>query len=273
MQNLIVIFFFLTVLTSGHWVKAGTVHPGTKADTGIIRLFNGVDLDGWYTFLKGRGKNLDPKQVFTVKQGMLHISGEEWGCITTNNIYQDYTLVVEYKWGKKTWAPRKDNARDGGILVHSNGEDGGYSGTWMHGIECQIIEGGSGDMLVVGDGSKKFSLTCKVAADKQKSSYVFSEYGKDTATISGGRINWWGRDAGWQDSLGFRGKQDLEKPVGEWNKMECVVRGREISVYLNGVLANRALEVYPTSGRIQIQSEAAEMLIKNIYIIPLAPVR
>lgn len=249
--------------------------PATKrnTDTTVIKLFNGIDLNGWYTFIKDRGKNTDPKKVFTVKKGLLHISGEEWGCITTNDIYENYTLSVEYKWGGKTHIPRKENARDGGILVHSNGEDGGYSGTWMHGIECQIIEGGSGDMLVVGDGSKNFSLTCTVAKDKQKSSYVFQKNGEDTVTINGGRINWWGRDATWEDVINFRGKQDIENAVGEWNKIECVVRGREISVYLNGILVNRALDVYPGSGRIQIQSEGAEMIIKNILLIPLTPAR
>lgn len=255
--------------------KAGSFAcaDATINDTTVIKLFNGVNLDGWYTFLKGRGKNTDPLKVFKVKNGLLHISGEEWGCITTDDIYANYTLVVEYKWGGKTFAPRKENARDGGILVHSNGDDGGYSGTWMHGIECQIIEGGSGDMLVVGDGSKNFSLTCTVAKDKQKSSYVFKNGGEDTVTINGGRINWWGRDAAWDDVLGFRGKQDIEKPIGQWNKMECVVRGKEISVYLNGILVNRAINVYPEKGRIQIQAEGAEMIIKNILMIPLAPVQ
>jgi hypothetical protein len=42
-----------------------------------IRLFNGKDLDGWFTFLNNRGKNNDPKKVFTVHNGLLHISGEE----------------------------------------------------------------------------------------------------------------------------------------------------------------------------------------------------
>ncbi|MEX0884402.1 MAG: family 16 glycoside hydrolase, partial [Cyclobacteriaceae bacterium] len=60
------------------------------------KLFNGQNLDGWYTFLKERGKNNDPKNVFTVKNGIIHISGEEWGCITTEEEFEDYKLVVEF---------------------------------------------------------------------------------------------------------------------------------------------------------------------------------
>ena len=31
-----------------------------------------------------------------------------------------------------------------------------------------------------------------------------------------GRINWFDRDPQWKDMKGFRGKHDLEKPLGEW---------------------------------------------------------
>src|SRR5260221_5657068 len=100
-----------------------------------IHLFNGQNLDGWYTFIKDRGKDNDPKAVFTVKDNLIHISGEEWGCITTNKEYENYKLVVEYKWGEKTFGERLDKPRANGILFHSKGNDGGYSGTWMHSIE------------------------------------------------------------------------------------------------------------------------------------------
>ena len=93
-----------------------------------IQLFNGHSLDGWYTFLKNRGRNNDPKKVFTVNNGMIHLSGEKWGCITTEKAYENYHLVVEFKWGEKTYEPRGEKARDSGVLLHSTGEDGAYSG-------------------------------------------------------------------------------------------------------------------------------------------------
>ena len=46
-------------------------------------LFNGRDLTNWYTFIRGRGVNCDPKGVFTVTNGVIHVSGEEFGCLTT----------------------------------------------------------------------------------------------------------------------------------------------------------------------------------------------
>lgn len=235
-----------------------------------IQLFNGKDLAGWYTFIKDRGRDTDPKKVFTVKDRMIHISGEEWGCITTNQEFENYTLIVEFKWTGKTFHPRAENARDAGILLHSQGADGGYSGTWMYGIECQIIEGGTGDLLVVGDGSDKLAITCNVADEKQKSSHVFKEDGKPV-TIHGGRINWWGRDSTWDDIKDFRGKQDVEKPLGEWNTMECIAKGDDIVVYLNGVLVNRASRVKPAKGRIQLQSEGAEILFRKVQLVQHEP--
>lgn len=232
---------------------------------GEVRLFDGHGLDHFYTFLKDRGRDSDPKRVFSVADGLLRISGEEWGCITTRKSFENYHLVAEFKWGTRTWGDHADRARDSGILVHSTGPDGAYSGTWMHAIECQIIEGGTGDVLVVGDGSDRFSATAPVAPEKQESSYIYSPSGAPV-TIHSGRINWWGRDPAWRDDKGFRGVQDVERPVGEWNRLEAIVAGRTVTVILNGVLVNQCVDVLPRGGRIQIQSEGAEIFFKNITL-------
>jgi hypothetical protein len=233
-----------------------------------VRLFNAQNLDGWYTFLQDRGRDNDPKNVFTVQDGMIRISGEEWGCITTQNEYQNYKIVMEFKWGEQTYKPRLENARDCGLLLHSQGEDGGSQGIWMYSLECQMIEGGTGDFIVVGDGSDSFQLTCNVRTDLQGNHFFTGEGGK-ALTINRGRINWWGRDPEWKDVLGFRGKQDVENQVGQWNTLECIATGDQITVYLNGTLVNKATNVKPTKGRIQIQSEAAEVFIRRVELTSL----
>lgn len=228
-----------------------------------VQLFNGKDLDGWYTFLRGHGKNHDPNSVFTVRDGILRISGEDWGCITSEEEFGDYRLEVEFRWGEITHAPREDRARDSGVLLHSTGEDGAHGGVWMHSIEVQLIEGGTGDLLCVGDGSETFSVTSPVAPEKQGSSHVYAA-GGEPVTIHQGRINWWGRDPAWEDVKDFRGPQDVEKPVGEWNHLDIVARQGAITVRLNGVLVNEALDCTPRRGRIQVQSEGAELFIRRI---------
>ena len=61
-------------------------------------LFNGRDLTNWHTFIRGRGVNNDPKGVFSVTNGVIHVTGEEFGCLTTQEEFSDYRLIVEYRW-------------------------------------------------------------------------------------------------------------------------------------------------------------------------------
>lgn len=233
-----------------------------------ISLFNGKDLSGWYTFLEHRGRNTDPKKVFTVEDGLIRISGEEWGCITTLEEYANYKLIVEFKWGKLTFDPRKDKARDSGLLLHSRGKDGGSQGIWMHSIECQIIEGGTGDFIVVGDGSEKFQITCTIDPLNKEQGLYYDPEG-EKVTVNEGRINWYNRDADWQDVLGFRGRNDIEHSPGAWNRLECLAEGDELRIQLNGMQVNLATQVSPSAGRIQIQSEGAEIFIRRVDLIPL----
>lgn len=231
-----------------------------------INLFNGENLDGWYSFIQHRGRDNDPKNVFSVHDGLLHISGEELGTITTKKAYQNYKLDVEFKWGTKTYGSREGKAMDNGVLIHSTGADGASGGIWMYSIEINVIEGGTGDFIVIGGGQKgNHSLTTLVAPKIPGSSYYFKE-GGDSLTVHGGRINWFGRDPNWKDVTGFRGKNDIEKPSGEWNHLEIIADGNKISVTLNGTLVNRAFSARPNIGRIQIQSEGAEIFYRKVDI-------
>ena len=265
-QQLFTTFSVIFLITSmaansfGQTVRS----PGHKS----IQLFNGKDLTGWYTFIQDRGRDTDPKNVFTVQNGMIHISGEEWGCITTEDEFENYHIVLEFKWGEETHPPRKERARDSGLLLHSQGEDGGSGGIWMHSIECQMIEGGTGDIIVVGDGTDDFSVTANVATEKQGNSFIYQP-GGEKQTINSGRINWIGRAPEWKDVKGFRGPYDVEKPLGEWNKLECVADGDQLTIFLNGKLVNKATRVKPQKGKIQIQSEAAEVFIRMVELLPL----
>lgn len=230
-----------------------------------IKLFNGKNLDGWYVWVRGTNHE-DPKKVFSVQSKMLRISGEEWGGIATRSEYRDYHLIVEWKWGGATWGNRKDRARDSGILVHAVGEDGAASGVWMESIESQIIEGGTGDFILVA-GKNKPSMTAEVRRDAKGETYW--QKGGEPMTRNSGRFNWYGRDPEWKDVINFRGRQDVEKPVGEWNRHEVIANGDAITNVLNGVVVNVGTKSSHTSGKIQIQSEGAEILIRKVELRPV----
>ena len=77
------------------------------------------------------------------------------------------------------------------------------------------------------------------------------------------------RDPYWKDVKGFRGGKDVEKPTGEWNRMEIVAKGDKVSITVNGVLVNEAFNVVPSRGRIQLQSEGAEIFFRKVELEPL----
>ena len=259
--------FSLAVLLTG-------ILPLTaQSITQPVKLFNGKDLTNFYTFLRGVGKDKDEKGVFTVKDGLLRVSGELYGAITTEKEFENYHLVVEFKWGTKTWPPREKATMDSGILLHCVGEDGGSSydksgkpvGPWMESIECQMIEGGTGDFILVGGKGKP---KCTVTVKQIGKQWYFDPKG-EPREFMGGRINWWGRDPDWKDVKGFRGKNDVEKVAGEWNTLECICDGDKITNILNGVVVNACTKASHTKGKIQFQSEGAELFFRRIELLPL----
>ena len=257
---------------------AGLVLAGAGADRAAdtpaetIHLFNGKDLTNFYTYLgppkKGAapyGKNNDPEKVFTVRDHMIRVSGKVFGGLITEKEYENYHLVVQYKWGDQTWPPRERAARDSGILLHCVGADGAAGGVWMESIECQMIEGGTADFILVG-GKGKPRLT--VPAEK-RGNQLYYKPGAPEVTRESGRFNWYGRDPAWKDIKGFRGPNDVEKPVGEWNTLECICDGDKITNILNGKVVNAGRNCRPARGKILFQSEGAEVYFRQIDLKPL----
>jgi hypothetical protein len=244
----------------------GPAVSGADDKPEVIHLFNGKDLSHFYTWLRGDGKNNDPDKVFTVQDGMIHISGTKLGGIVTEKEYANYHLITEFKWGQKTYAPRKGRARDSGILLHCVGKDGAAGrGAWMESIECQVIEGGIGDFILV-SGKGKPSMTVEA---EMRGKQLYYKPGAKPVTRQGGRFNWFGRSPEWKDVAGFRGKNEVEKPTGQWNRVECICKGDTITVRLNGVVVNKGTKVSPHKGKILFQSEGAELFIRKIDLEPL----
>ena len=124
--------------------KPQAVSPRDK----VIKLFNGKDFTGLYTFLKDHGVNNDPNDAFRVDDGVIHVSGEGRGYLATENEYRDYHLTVEFKWGERT--DGSGYVRNAGVLVHGTGPDGSHrSGIWMASLEVQLAQGCEGDLIVI----------------------------------------------------------------------------------------------------------------------------
>jgi hypothetical protein len=223
----------------------------------------------------------DPDRVFTVVDQVdgapaIRISGERWGGLVTREAFRDYRLVVEFRWGLLTWDKRRNAARDSGVLVHCEGRPGNTgkdgNGPWMRSIEAQVIEGGVGDFILVAgweaDGRKlqpSFVVTAGVDRDGEP---VFDPAGAPKA-FTDGRVNWFGRDVDWKDSLGFRGRADVESPYGQWTRLEVIADGDGVTNVVNGTVVNRASQATFREGRIMLQSEGAEIYFRKVELQPL----
>ena len=77
--------------------------------------------------------------------GPLHVTGSGSGRLATQSPYHDYHLVIEYKWGERTYGEREDRARSVGLILNAN------EGERFPENEVLLIEGaigqiGSGDL-------------------------------------------------------------------------------------------------------------------------------
>src|SRR5260221_224306 len=105
-----------------------------------VKLFNGRNLDGWYTYTT-LTKYENPG-AFKAEDGMIHVAGgsgtNAWfGGLVTKEEFSNYKLTFDYKWGGPTYGTRFGKSRDAGVLLHCVGPN--EPGPWMTSYEFQII--------------------------------------------------------------------------------------------------------------------------------------
>lgn len=193
-------------------------------------IFNGRNLNGWHTFIKGKGKNIDPENNFRVEDSALHVNGKELGYAITEMPYHNYHFKVDFKWGEKKWPPRENAKRDAGICynIPVNEPDS----IWPVSIECQVQEGDVGDFWLLG----------------------FS-----TITVDG-KVN---RPSNHTQVVK---KKDGEKPNGEWNTVEIISYNGNCVHIVNGVVVNYGTNASVKDGRILLQSEYSEVFYRHVQI-------
>ncbi|WP_299119391.1 ThuA domain-containing protein [uncultured Winogradskyella sp.] len=212
------------------------------------------------------GLNNDPKNVFTFKkengENVLHVSGEIYGALTSKQEYENYHLKLQFKWGEQVWEPRLTRKRDSGILYHCHGSYTAFWNVWMASQEFQVQETDVGDYYGLVD------VLIDIPSEKEEGEkeFIYSKTGTLNPYSSVERF-----------PLNHCNKAfDNEKDRGEWNTLELicfegtslhVVNGKVVMVLYNSKYKNAENQIVPlTKGRIQIQSEAAEVYYKDVQI-------
>jgi hypothetical protein len=258
------VLVFAALAVGGDSPKDEPIRP-----SGTVRLFNGKDLSGLYTWLKDTRRE-DPRKVFAVEDGTIHISGEGFGYLATEKEYRDYHLIVEYKWGKRTDGGKY--VRNSGILLHAVGLDGGAGGTWMSSVECQLAQGCVGDLIVIrGKDEKRETIPVRLSAAVELGPDRHPRWknGGEERVFTGQQL-WWSRhDPDFKELLDTRGKNDVESPPGEWTRVKCTCLRDKLQVSVNDTVVNKAYDVFPRAGKILLQCEGFELYVRKFELHPL----
>lgn len=159
------------------------------------------------------------------------------GVIVVDGSVNGY-LITEQEYGdylltlEWRWGEKVHRSRNSGVFVHVSGPDQ----IWPKGVEAQLMSGRAGDFWLVGGFKLKVD-------PKRRDPKIDRHY--------------------------FRFKEDVEKPVGEWNRYEITCDGPTIRLVINGQLVNEGTEAEASKGKILLQSEGAEIHFRNIYLTPL----
>ena len=215
------------------------------------------------------GLNKSGYNVFTTlkenNEVIIKVSGEYYGCIASKKEYKNYHLQLQFKWGDKKWIPRLDRLKDSGILYHSIGPFGTeHWRSWMMSQEFQIMEAHTGDYW----SQATSAIDIRAFA---------SESGLNPMAHESQEFLSFGEE-GEAGNYCLR-SNNYEKNPDEWNTLELIcfngkslhiVNGEVVMVLKNSRYINEKGEAAPmTKGKIQLQSEAAELFYKGIRIRPL----
>ena len=215
------------------------------------------------------GLNNDPKKVFSVitenDELVIKITGEVFAGLVTKNEYQNYHFKAQFKWGDKKWPPRLHQKRNSGILYHSVGNFDDFWNVWMSSLEFEVQETDTGDFITISDTSVQAKCPSRQADDGK---YYYSP---DAPLV----------DMAWKKGF-VTGRcwknQDTELAHGQWNTVELIafndmalhiVNSTVIMAIYHPKYHNGEQWVRMQKGKIQLQSEAAEIYYKNIAIKPI----
>lgn len=227
-------------------------------------LFNGKNLDGWYSWRDGIGQNADDVGMFTVKDGELHILDTDlapgqfqFAYLATTHDYENYRVRFEYKWGPRMYVPW---GPDSGFFVHAVGPDM----IWPRSAECQVMLGDTGSMYLFD------YATLETTIDPAQPAPTYLESGRPYAAPRNPNPNY--------ARVTHKATYDIPSA---WNSVEVVVSGADVEYIVNGNTTFRGTQLkqpdpaFPsdpskdvalTKGRIVLQQEGSEIWYRTIEI-------
>jgi len=147
-----------------------------------IDLFNGRDLSGWDFYLVDSSATME--EVWSVEDGILICQGEPFGYLYTENDYESFQLVVEWRW--------PEEPGNSGVLMRVDVEPQMLPSS----VEAQLQSGNAGDMygfhdFVIGGDEERLSeigvpglRLAKMASNEHEP----GEWNRYDITVDGGNV-------------------------------------------------------------------------------------
>jgi len=213
-----------------------------QAETDIAQqtLWKGT-FDGWTFGYKSKPFDRNLYWQILDNGDLQAIGGDSYNTqsgMRSNAKFENYELTLEYKWLTPGNTPKTGNS---GIWLH--GQEGFHraGGAFPNSIEVQLRKTSAGDLLRKGleiDGEPGFASEGEAVFQRTP-------------------------------------KRSNEHFHNQWNALKIMCKGAEITVWLNGVLVNKAINCRlkngppVTSGYITLQAEIGTLVFRNILIHPI----
>ena len=205
---------FLTILVA-------LVCVAIAADDEFVPLFNGHDLTGWV--------NVNcAADTWSVKDGVIHCTGEPTGALRTPRQYENFILELEWRH------PR--SAGNAGVFIWAS-PDAAPNVPFLRAIEVQVLDNGYGQ------------------------SKDHTTHG-DVFPIHGATMKPFGRHNGMRSFP----SEERSKPSPEWNHYRIVCNAGVIRLHVNGKEVSGGEDCNWRKGYIGLESEGSPVEFRNLRI-------
>jgi hypothetical protein len=161
------------------------------------------------------------------------------------------------------------SVRDG--VLHTKGKPTGYvrtkeefGGDFMLTVEQRHIAKGNGGILFALTGEDKIWPRCLEAQGANGEEGDIRNVASFKLTMDETRV---------EPKRLRRLGPSSEKPAGEWETIQIISDGGNLTVTVNGVIQNIATAQESLAGRIGLQSEGGEMEFRKVELTPIEPKR
>ncbi|MDO5581879.1 MAG: DUF1080 domain-containing protein [Planctomycetia bacterium] len=191
-------------------------------------LFKDATLADFDYYLDEGAKKED---VFSLKDGVLTITGKPFGWLETKKDYKNFVLKAEFRY------PEKEKAINSGLFLRINKRADHFLPRC---IEVQLAPSGLGDLF----GFRNM----KMSGSQERSSS--NDHHKLVGIFHGVK----------------KYRNGASSDLSKWQKIEISCFEDAIAVKVNGKLVNVAVEAENIEGKIGFQSEGGLIEFKNVIL-------